>query len=312
MSDWGISNTGFKPVFYVFHQGQGTYNDPNFTFTGSYQIRQNTGSTYNSDIVAPMQMFVVGTEVQKTLTIPASKRTHGNVNYLRSAANRVVDELLIETTDSLTKGYDRMCIVFRNTASLKADDMYDAVKIFNSSGGVNQIYTRSTDNKDLTVSVVPTHTQQLVMYFEPASQTQIVTLKADRLNSLVSVSGVVLEDTKTGKHIDLMSTPVYTFTASPVDKADRFILRFGSTPTGVDHADPVNTKLLASYDAGTLYVRGLQENDKGCNLTLFNMQGQRIFSQPVTDTSSCRIQHTLKKGIYILKVKENSIKLSVN
>ena len=89
------------------------------------------------DTLSPMQAFIVHktTTGTSTLKIPASKRVFRdagrNTSFWRRAPEPRVDELLIETKDLLTGGFDRLCVVFRKNASRTADDTYDALKLFN-------------------------------------------------------------------------------------------------------------------------------------------------------------------------------------
>jgi hypothetical protein len=313
-ADWKIPDNTLKKGFYVLSQGSGAYNKTNskFTFSASYLISQAVGSTHTSNSVAPMQMFIVGTETPVNITIPKSKRRLDvAARFLRSAGSEITDEILIETTDSETGGFDRLCIVFRNGATLQSDDPFDAVKIFNRSGGVNQIYTRSSDDRDMTVSVVPPATEKLAMYFVPALLPQQVTLKAERLNSLASVGYVMLEDTQTGTLADLMREPSYTFTSSPSDKPGRFVLHFTSNPaTGTDGIS--RPALQAFYDAGgVLRIYGLQPGDRGSDVSVFNMKGQLIHRQPLTETEPCLIFKTLSPGVYVVKNNTSVIKFAV-
>jgi hypothetical protein len=257
-----------------------------------------------------MQAFVVHKTSQgkKTFIIPASKRVEENVNnpvpFLRSAsAEPITDELLIETQDLLTGGYDRLCVVFRKNASHTANDTYDAPKLFNRSGGVNQIYTRSSDNKDLISNIMPSSTEKMVMYFEPCVEAQEVKLTAERLNTITAVPNVVLEDRQTGRVIDLKKAPVYRFLSSPEDKIDRFVLHFGSgAPVGVD--DAFDSPLFhARYQAGTLWVHGIRESwTKGSSLLVYDMLGRLIHRQTITEAPSMAVSKYLSKGVYILKV----------
>jgi hypothetical protein len=311
-ASWGAPNNSLKKGFYVLTQGKGAYDGSKFTFSASYLIRQAQGSTYDSDRVVPMQMFIVGADSPLNgFKIPAAKRVHNSSGiFLRSATNEVTDELLIETTDNQTGGYDRLCLVFRPDATLSSGDPYDAVKIFNRSGGVNQIYTRSSDDRDMTVSVVPPTVDKLTMYFSPALLPQQVTLRADRLGSIVSVNYVILEDTKTKTLTDLKQTPSYAFTSSPSDAPDRFVLHF--TPNPSTGADRINASApQAHYEGGVLRISGLSESDRGTDVSLFNMQGQLLHRQPLTQTAPCTIHKNLAKGVYVVKNNATVIRFVV-
>lgn len=316
---WGtFSALEMEPAFYILSSGsKGKYlgNDL-FSFTASYLVGQKIGSTTDSKLIAPMQMFAVKkrTTGTKTFKINAASRTHGNVLFLRSDENSEENELLIETKDNDTGGFDRLCIVFRQDATLAATDVYDAEKLFNTTGGVNQIYTCSSDNKKLSINVLPLTTTSLPMYFEPSSTLQQVTLTASRINSLSSIGSVKLEDKRDKKTIDLVTNPVYTFSSSPMDDANRFILHFtkGSI-TGLEslETDPVPT---VSYQRGIVYISGLPENNIGKKLSLYNIQGQLIHLQEITQTNPCKVEKILNPGVYIVKVEENHhvMKLLVN
>jgi hypothetical protein len=163
----------------------------------------------------------------------------------------------------------------------------------------------------MTVSVVPPTTQKLPVCFVPALLPQQVTLKADRLNSLVSVGYVTLEDTKTGRLTDLMRTPSYTFTSSPSDKPDRFVLHFTSNPTTATEDLNLPAAPYVFYEGGLIRIFGLQESDRGSELTVFNMQGQLIHRQPLAETNPSLIRKYLAKGVYIVKNKGTLIKFAV-
>ena len=308
-SDWGTFTTyEMEPAFYILTPGStGQYlGNEVFSFTSSYLVGQKVGSTVDSKVLAPMQMFAVKkrTSGTNTFKINAGARTHGQVSFLRSDEETVENELLIETKDKDTGGFDRLCVVFRKEASLKAEDLYDAEKLFNTTGGVNQIYTLSEDNVKLTTNTVPNTTPRLTMYFEPSSKMQEVTLNADRTNSLRAISQVVLEDRKTGVKTDLIANPAYTFISSPSDNVDRFILHFTHNPMGMETLQGDATP-YAYYNSNTVYVNRLRNADIGQQMKLYSMQGQLLHSQKVTKTDPCRVYKPLGTGIYIVKVEGN-------
>jgi hypothetical protein len=226
--------------------------------------------------------------------------------FLRSETNPVIDELLIETQDGLTGNFDRLCIVFRDEASLMAGDLYDAVKLFNRTGGVNQVYTRSSDNKSLITNVLPSNTRNLVMYFEPSAQPQEVTLRADRLQSISAVPQVVLEDRLTGKITNLKQTAAYRFQSSPSDRADRFVLYFRDAPT--DAGDVYSPVFRANYEGSGIGVYGLKDSWIGHDALIYDMLGQLVCRQTVTGAPFMRIEKSLSKGIYMIKIAgENTV-----
>lgn len=330
VDDWGVSRSAdgsgdVRNSFYVLSQGQGSYHPENtyskFKLNVSYLLGQGVGGTltyaggYSSLLIAPMQMFVVGRDASsnKTMTIPASARSHGNSKYLRSVDN-VYDEILIETRDQTSGGYDRLCVVFREDASLNATDDYDATKIFNTSGGVNQIYTQSSEGKSMTTNVIHPSTRSLPLYFEPNNESQEVELEAYRLQSLSAVSMVTLEDRKLRTETSLLSNPVYRFTSDPNDNIDRFVLHFTRGTVNIEEEESTTGSIYAHYQGGVIRVQGLDKEDTGSHLTLVDLQGHELYRGTITDTPVTTINQNLPTGIYILKlsgVRQSVHKLSV-
>ncbi|MDR0536493.1 MAG: hypothetical protein LBH04_00345 [Tannerellaceae bacterium] len=310
LGDWGVAPNDLKNGFYVLVNGTGTTTDKQtFTFSVSYLKRQAVGSTYDSDLIAPMQLFVVGTDKDLFLTIPKSRRRHETLSYLRSTPIKPLDEILIETIDHDSQAFDRLCIVLRPDASANGNDYYDAPKIFNRSGGVNQIYTRSADERNLSISVVPTNTHDIPLYFEPAAIPQQVTLKAGRLESLASINSLTLEDGKTGRTINLLKTHEYTFLAAPTDSPERFTLHL-SGQTLETEARQGNTP-HAVYANGLIQINGLAETELHEHIRLFNAQGQLLGEERIANIPSATLRHALPQGIYFLKTSRRTIKLSV-
>ncbi|MDH6306318.1 hypothetical protein M2463_002992 [Parabacteroides sp. PH5-13] len=326
-SDWGVTvgpaaTADVKNGFYVLTNGSGAYEGNNrFSFAASWLIGQKVGGTYtgsagnydNQNLIAPMQMFVLWSNKENvSLKIPAAKRTHGIVDFLRAAETESgpTDEILLESRDTRTGGFDRFCVVFRPDASEAATDPYDAPKLFNRSGGVNQLYTRSSDNKEMTTTVIPPTTYRIPLYFEPSLEIQEVELEASRLESLQSVQEVILEDTQTGKKSSLMRNAVYRFTSSPGDSPARFVLHFRNTATGMEAIE--EKAFTASYRNGITSVYGLDEADRGEYLYLYNVKGELLYREKVTELFPQRIRKALTTGVYILRTeKGRTTKLSV-
>lgn len=311
-SAWGITGTDVAQQYYVLSPGAtGNSTDgETFTFNATYLVGQTEGSTTlhgRNNLVAPMQMFVVrnnGAAITTGFKIPKDNRRHGTTQFLRSAiAYEPEDELLLEARDMSTGGFDRLCVVFRHNASTQATDTYDAEKLFNRTGGVNQIYTRSTDNKELTTNVLPTTTTKLQLYFEPSLERQEVELEASRLESLRSVYDVQIEDGKTGKKSSFFKAPVYRFTSAPGDSPTRFTLHFSSVLTGTEKI--AITELSAWYKDGVIFIEGLKEAE---SLQLYNAQGQLVINEKVT-ASSMQIRRTLTSGVYFIHTQGKTIKL---
>jgi hypothetical protein len=270
--------SGVESGFWIPTSGTGEYKDGKYIFNISYLKAQPVGGTAtNGSTVAPMQMFIVKAKANGNNYVIRKSNLTLVKKYIAITragdTSEPVDELLIETTDTKTGGFDRASIVLRSDASDEATDYYDAPKLFNRSGGVNQIYTRSADGETLTANVLPTTTQHVNLYFEPAAESQQVVLRASRLESICSIGSVVLEDMMTGKQTNLSREKEYAFNSSPTDRADRFILHF--TKSAVDNIHvAAEGKLIASSTNEGLRVRGLIT---GTIVYVYNAVGQLLY-----------------------------------
>jgi hypothetical protein len=295
-------------AFWVLHGGEKTAHDPEsktFTVGISYDISQLVGATVSADSVSPMQLFLVYANRPCTLKIPASKRVHRSTDYLKSG-NVVTDELLLEVKDQTTEGFDRMCVVFRNHAGTGSKDPYDAGKIINTSKGVSQIYTTSSDNVDLITNVISTAQESLPVTLVPSATEQEVELTASRMETLISPESVQLQDLKTGEIVDLTKQS-YRFTTSPEDDPKRFILHFRdvlmqSTNVGALRATPSSQPRIA-YISSEITIIGLQKEDAGSHLTIADAQGRILLNETfpanVGETGKVAYRLPLSSGIYV-------------
>ncbi len=322
--EWGVTRSAdatgeVRNAFYVMSGGTGTYDETKptesrFSFNVSYLLGQAVGGTLSYDgtpslMIAPMQMFLIGknTTGSTDFIIPASVRSHGPAEFFRRSAIGCTDEIMIQVQDEDTKAYDRLCVVFREGSTLSSNDPYDASKIFNYSGGVSQIYTRSSDNKKMTTNVIPPETKSINLYLQPSSQSRNVKLSAHRLYSLRSVNTVLLEDKIAGTWTDLMMNPEYTFITNPADNEERFVLHFTRLTTGERIADDYPVIVCAENKQIKLFA--ISEMDVGSTVTVYDIYGRMMFRDKINTLSEYKINKYFDTGVYTVQLtgKRNSV-----
>jgi len=326
---WGVSRGipdmeegTLEARYFVLSQGNGSYDgtkpvNERFKFSVSYLVAQTDGNTIELDdelestLLAPMQLFLVWkntpTGTNDKIKLPREFRTHGDVKYLRNVEEneppkRIDNELLIQTRDSKTEGYDRLCLVFRENARMDSGDAYDCMKIFNNSGGVNQIYTLSEDNMELTTNVLPFTCEKRIMYFKPSAEKQEVFLNAHRLTSLTGLEDVILEDTQTKYSKSLLTNPEYSFISSPDDPANRFVLHFRNTVGIGDGDDDDSDDINMYYINNTLTIQGLINDDIGSIVHIYDINGHMMYQEKIQEIPVTQISKYFPKGAYIVKL----------
>ena len=303
-------NADLYAKIWVPNSANSTSHVPNtysFTFNCSFLVGQEQGSTLlesgNGEIqVEPMQMFVVWAEKNNVkITIPESERTHGNANTLKSASYTPDDELLIQVKDTDSGAIDRFCVLFRERASTNPWDTYDASKLFNRSGGVSQIYSRTPAGEDLSVNEVNTTLESMELNLQPCFVEKEVELTAHRLETLHSPSVVLLEDLLTGEITDLQQTGLYRFTTRPGDMEERFVLHF-RTQTGIENTSLKDIRVF--HYNGILKLAGLTDMDTGSRIGVYDVQGRDVFSGIIPNGAGGTFETplTVIPGVYIVKI----------
>ena len=107
-----------------------------------------------------------------------------------------------------------------------------------------------------------------------------------------------LVDRLTGRDIDLLSTPSYSFTGSPV--SDRFTVKL--TP---DANEGLSTSRFAIFDGNSLIVNG-----EG-TLEVYDVMGRRLMSAEVTGSEYRIPGSDLHTGVYVLRMNGNSQKIVI-
>lgn len=311
---WQITRGGsgkLRPFVQILNGGTLTkvvdVDKKEFSVLANWLVAQNVGGTYTLEgantapiLIEPLQIFRVQA-LESTMVIPASMQRHGTGTMLRGALPVVDDELLLQVVDEDTKAYDRMCIVFRENGSLSSKDEYDVEKVFNYTGGTTQLYTPSSDGKNMTVNVIPQTTTSLAFNVSPCAETKEVELTAHRLQSLHSPQAVCLEDLRTGVITDLTQEASYRFTTYPGDDADRFVLHFQKATTGIDQQDRL--PLRAVYHNHTITVSGLGAPDEGATLFVSDLQGRVVLKTSIDAQSShFDVPFSGTQGVYIVNV----------
>lgn len=282
--------------------------------------------------IAPMQMFCLQASTDVDIKLDMTQLSaFGKTNFVKSA--RAVDSsndqllndwFVIEAVSSKDNTSDRASVIFRERASTKYhQDPFDTRKgltakieeyvpeynghktrtKLEASTGI--VYTKSTDGEKLLGNAVPGTVKEMALYFIPPTTTQEVTLKFHGLENVHAVAGVWLIDRAlNNKKTRIYPGDEYTFVseasdAKSADTDSRFILHYYDSVdeviTGDD--DPISCYYASSY----LYIKGLNQDDMGSDVQIYDMQGRLMGKTKVSDTSMQYFK-PLSVGTYIVKI----------
>ena len=323
-------------------KGSGKYN---MFFPGSSNIigkvqvtvvtnvaKSGTGSTYTDNngeattLIPPLQLFIIKSEVETTITIPRSAQVMGDVSFIRSTDSNY-DDFMFEVIDKKTETSDRASIVLRSKSDIISDKEYTDVVKFNSNSDSDnsekststlgqsvssQIYTKSDDGNPLVVkyaSYTPNVTSKLSvpLYLKPSNIDQDVVIKGYRLGSLTNFESITLVDKLLGKEVLMDSYTEYPTTIKSTDADDRFVLIFARGTDGIEDqiTDPSSKSINSYYSNGVLAVNGFEESDFGSKLTVYDIQGRQIAHTTVNDFE-VKVIADFAPGAFIVKVAGNN------
>jgi hypothetical protein len=232
------------------------------------------------------------------------KFSHGSPSAIKSFANTKATSTINQinfrmSQDSNERVYDLTAIGLRGDASLGSDN-YDLAKALNIDPNSFQLYTLSSTGAKLSANGVPTTVDYVRMAVKPTSDTASYKIEATNVETLMS-DGAWLVDSLTNTVVNLKTDQTYRFKTTPVDKPERFKVYF-KAPPGVDGTI---SKINGRFIDNTMILNNLTKEDLHNTVYLFNLDGNKIFSNEVKNYPEMKFNATLPPGIYILHMEGN-------
>ena len=172
-----------------------------------------------------------------------------------------------------------------------------------------QLYTVTPDNKELSVNVVSKDKNeiQIPLHFEARfDATYSISVEDNTLENGITI---YLTDLNLNREINLNENPTYSFTASPTDSPDRFLLHFGAV--GIGEQDQAATLNAYVFD-NRLYVNNSLEK---AQLAIYDLQGRLVVQQAINAAGLQSLPLDLPAGIYVLQLSNTreaqSVKINV-
>ena len=205
--------------------------------SGNYKDRTYNGSSWTgsgSQYIQVGQAFFVQTISAGTVTFDNSYRSHSNVAFRDANAN----ELKMKVTGGDHGFKDELNIMFVDNATYGYDD-FDTYKWNSMFEDATMIRSIADDGSELSVNFLPLDGLQGDMVSVPVhfqcGYSAEYTFDFEGIDSFEAQNEVWLEDKQDNDQwIILNGNPHYTFSATPDDPHDRFILHFFG-PTGINN-----------------------------------------------------------------------------
>lgn len=293
----------FSPNIWVLPAGSTTYQVYPISGSGSGIIVQNL------DEIPAMSIFMIrvlsGTN-QGSFSVTRDMQRHANVTHSvplrapRAAASGFVDQVVFRVSPAdNNQMYDLAAIGIRSGAQT-GSDAFDLSKVYNSSD-VFQLYTLSSQNNRLSANGIPPGTNKVYMGFRPVSMVADFEITAEHVETLSS-EGLWLEDKKEKQIIDFKQQSFYSFSSSPEDAEDRFVVHFVS-PWFTSLETQLTSELLIYLRDNNLIVENLQEEDINSEIRILDSSGKLISSMVVSQVPVIEERFSFDKGVYLFHIK---------
>ncbi|MBW6461242.1 MAG: hypothetical protein K0B08_11790 [Bacteroidales bacterium] len=300
-----------SPTAYIWEHGLSGGTVPNGNYA-TWNTNTSTGTgamTGSGGMISPGQGFfgVLGTLWVPGGTPPITynnimrvhwhapfiKNQHVNLFRLKAEGNSSADDLLIYFYEGGSSGFDTL-------DSYKWESMYE---------GVTQINSLATTGEKLTQNIMPPLGNQTVsvpVEFYCGAEGEY-SLTASDLETFIGGTQIWLEDLAIGgPWQDLLANPVYEFTASPDDPAERFIVHFFG-PTGID--DPVAQSAIRIYGYGQDAYIVNRGNETVQEYVAYDMMGRELHRGTLPNSTVNKVTIGNVSAYYIVKVitKEGNV-----
>jgi hypothetical protein len=304
------SSLVFSPNIWVWPAGASTYQPHSVNFAVNPIVVQNLTHIPAMGIfmlrlsrVAQSGSFAITKDMQSHAKVRHDNPTASGappMKSMRVAQSEINNQVIFRVSPEDNENYfDLAAVGIRNDAS-EGSDVYDLAKVYRASD-IFQLYTLSSANSRLSSNGVPPTTRTVRMGFRPVSEESNFVLTAKHQQTLQS-EGLWLEDKKTGTLTDLMQNESYTFSSSPDDNEERFIVHLVA-PEFLDLPVSIATNLHIFNSGNRLIVNNLELQDMGSDLMVFNASGRLVLSGVVNNYPRMEMRFEDVPGVYVLHLK---------
>jgi len=270
----------------------------NTTAAYVYYINLTGGTGSATQYIPAEQGFMVhANSATGSITMKNSDRVHQSLNtYYKNEEEVLTDNVLNIWVEGNGKRDDaRVC--FYSPATENFDGEYDAFKLFSYNASNPELYSVTPDNSLLAINTLPLSNMSgaVPVGFTPGTDGTF-TFHAAGMENFESGVNIVLNDLKLNTTQDLKDNPVYTFTSSTNDDANRFQILFGVVGIG----ELPTAQTVSGYFAnGNLYVT---TNSDVTHVSIFNMQGQQLQNFQLFGKGQQSRALNLQTGVYIARL----------
>jgi hypothetical protein len=246
------------------------------------------------------QGFFVEMKQAGTFDFTNARRAHSNVAFRDLIPNKLTVKVF-----GGQEGYeDKLSVRFDDYATNGYDIEIEAKKWESQNNDATQIRSIAEDNTELSINVLPTESlysgmTSVPMHFSCGYNTEY-SLSFFDIESFEYGTEIWLEDKQVGGDwVSVNDNPDYTFTATPDDLEDRFVIHFFG-PTGVDEFGIENTVNIYSYRQNAFVRNNTNEAIK--RVSIYTLSGELVQEINTVDLKLSKFWVSNNMGYYVVRV----------
>ena len=200
------------------------------------------------------------------------------------------------------KSSDPFVIYYNDKATANFDGQADALKFFNTDPAIPNFYVFGNDNRGLSINGLPNNGDTLCslrLGLKTEKDGEII-IKAKDISGIYSNMIINLSDNETGINTDLTGNNEYKVRLPRGDYQNRFFLNFSQVVTDVPETLPYDNLFKAWSSKGILMTDIDPDEKFPAMLKIYDLRGQLMHAEKVTDGGYHEYAPGLNKGIYIV------------
>ena len=251
-------------------------------------------------------MFVEAASADPSLTFTNAHRTHNQGNGFYKSGGELAKDLL-KIAVSANSSSDATFIRFRQQAVNTYNGFDDASKLKGFSGAP-QLYTHSTDNRELSINTLATSQETVIvpLSFELDASGEAV-MSFEYLETFEPEVDVYLEDLLTDQMINIRETGHYTFSHEVENDPLRFNLHFMGV-AAVQDLQASENHFKVWTNENQLYILPTDKLTEGLlQIELFDLSGRLIQSVDKQIQKPMILSIPDYKGIMLVRIQNEKL-----
>lgn len=295
--DWDVlqptNSSVVNTTFYIWNPASGV--------SGNYgQYTQGTGGTGTNGVTKDIQVgqgFFVETLSSAPFNFSNSDRLHSNTAFLKDGLSN-----LLKIRAEGNNFADELIIYFKEGATYNYEWEIEAEKWYSMIEEATEIWTVSADNMILSQNALPPMGTEMVtvpMSFKNGTEGEY-SISGLHIDSFEPGTEIYLEDLVTGEpwH-NLVQEPTYTFTATPDDPQERFLVHFFG-PTGIEEPGAQEAIRIYSHKEYAYIMNdGSEEIEE---FVVYDMMGHEVMRGTLPSSTLNKIYVGDNTAYYVVQV----------